>query len=549
MTLAKHKMMLRSRTAASMVLAAGRVVFLFSSAITLTAQPINPVPTPVQLPTPITVAYTFSPATNYSPFLGYTNQEGAFCRASLVQDGVGRLYGVAPSGGSYGGGTVFTVRPDGGNFTVLHAFTALAYAAQLPNPILTNPDGNKPTGLILGIDGWLYGTTAQGGTNACGTIFKLSTDGITFSNIHNFAVTEGENPQGGLVQGPEGTLYGTAENGGTNGSGTVFRLNPDGSGFTALYHFTALNAGTNEDGTQPCSGLILGSDGTLYGAARYGGPSGSVRAFSPSPVGSGTLFSIRTNGASFSVIHGFTTFSGDLLQPTNGDGASPTAALLLGQDGRLYGTAPEAGPGGSGILFCLERDGSNFTVLHAFDYAPPLGFPDASYGLYPYGGLIAGSDGLLYGAAYGGGYFPNGGFFAGTLYRLDPDGSGLALLHSFAELDGVMKTNADGAKPSSTLLQANDGRFYGLTSAGGANASGTLFSFAPPVVLEVRASNGLVVLTWPASATNFVMETTDTAAAGSVWTPLTNTIITVSNSFRLALSPNNPAAFFRLHQR
>jgi uncharacterized repeat protein (TIGR03803 family) len=538
------RMMLGPTTAGSMAVAAGCVMFLCASNLRLTAQPANPVPTPVQLPTPITVAYNFSPATNYVPFLGYTNQDGAFCTANLIQDGSGRLYGVAPSGGSFGGGTVFSTRPEGGDFAVLHTFSLLSSRSGM-----SNSDGNQPTGLILGRDGWLYGTTGQGGTNGFGTIFKLSTDGLSFTNIHNFAVNDGENPQGGLVQGPDGTLYGTAENGGSNGSGTVFSLNPDGSGFAVLYNFTALTAGTNVDGTQPCSGLILGSDGTLHGVARYGGPSGSVRAFGPSPIGSGTLFSLRTNGAGFTVIHAFTRFSGDVLQPTNGDGASPTAALLLGHDGRLYGAAPEAGPGGSGILFRLERDGSNFTLLHAFDYAPPLGFPDASYGLYPYGSLIQGSDGLLYGAAYSGGYFPSGGYFAGTLYRLNPDGSGLALLHSFGEEDPLTDTNADGANPFGTLLQANDGRFYGLTSAAGINGSGTLFSFSPPVVLQVSTSNNFVILTWPASATNFVAETSETAGAGSVWTPLTNTTVTISNNFSLALSANSSAAYFRLHQR
>ena len=534
----------RIRRAGTTVLAAGCIAFLFVPVLTLAAQPPQHLPGPVQLPTPITVAYSFSPATNYVPFVGYTNQEGAFCTASLIQGEGGRLYGVARSGGRFGGGTVFSAQPDGNDFTVLHTFSALQGRSGI-----SNFDGSKPMSLILGLDGWLYGTTVQGGTNGFGTIFKLSSDGVSFTNLHNFALDDGQNPRGGLVQGPDGTLYGTAQNGGTNGSGTVFRLNPDGTAFAVLHNFTALSSGTNADGTQPCSGLTLAADGTLYGTTKYGGPSGSIRVVGPSPIGSGTLFSIRTNGADFSVIHAFATFRGDFYQQTNSDGASPTAALLLGKDDRLYGSAPEAGRGGSGVLFRLDRNGSNFTVLHAFNYAPPLGFPDASYGLSPYGGLAQGSDGLLYGAAWAGGFFPDGGFLAGTLYRVNPDGSGLALLHSFAELTGGGTTNADGADPVVTLLQAHDGRFYGLTSAGGVNASGTLFSFAPPVLLEVSRSNSLVTLTWPASASNFVLETSGTAAPGSFWTSQTNGIVTIGNSFRLDLSPNSPAAFFRLNQR
>jgi len=514
------------------------VAFLLASALTLAAQPGNPTPTPVQLPTAVSVVYSFSSTTSY---VVYTNHDGAFCSASLIQDASGKLYGVAPSGGDFGGGTMFSIRTDGSGFTVLHTFSAFT-----GRPI---SDGSKPTGVILGTDGWLYGTTAQGGTNAFGTIFRLSTDGVTFANLHNFAANDGQNPQGGLVQGPDGTLYGTAQNGGTNGSGTIFRLNPDGTVFAVLYHFTALNTDTNVDGTQPSSGLILGNDGTLYGAARYGGPSGSIRALGPSLIGSGTLFSIKTNGTAFTVIHAFTKFSGDFLEPTNGDGASPSSALLMGQDGRLYGTAPEAGLGGSGVLFRLDPDGSNFTALHAFNYVSHTMARDTSYGLYPYGGLTEGGDGLLYGAAYGGGYFPNGGYFAGTLYRLHKDGSNLALLHSFAGKNPLTETNADGANPLAGLLQANDGKFYGLTRAGGPYASGTLFSFAPPVLLQMSTLNSFVVLSWPASATNFVLETSNTAGTDSDWTPLTNSIITVSNSFCLTLSPNRSDAFFRLHQR
>jgi uncharacterized repeat protein (TIGR03803 family) len=489
------------------------------------------------------VARSFTAGANSNPFIGFTNQEGAYCTANLIQGGDGRLYGVAPSGGSFGSGTVFRTSPGASDFTVLHAFSTLSFR---PGP--SNSDGSGPTGLIQGTDGWLYGTTAQGGTNGFGAIFKLSTDGLSFTNIHDFAVDDGEYPKGGLVQGPDGALYGTAEMGGANGSGTVYRLNPDGSGFAVLYAFTALNAGTNADGTQPLGGLVLASDGTLYGSARYGGPSGSHRVFVQAPVGSGTLFSIGTNGSNFTVLHAFTTFTG-FVTPHNAEGASPTAALLLGQDGWLYGSAPEAGPGGSGTLFRLDPNGSNFTVLHAFGYAPFPGSLDASYGLYPQGGVVQGSDGLLYGAAWGGGFFPNGGYFAGTLYRLNPDGSGLALLHTFTELDQVAHTNADGAGPSATLLQANDGKIYGLTSAGGINGTGTLFSFVPPVVLEVSASNSLVILTWPASATNYFLETSGAVAAGALWTPLTNNIVTVSNSFRLTLSPTNSAAFFRLHRQ
>jgi uncharacterized repeat protein (TIGR03803 family) len=328
----------------------------------------------------------------------------------------------------------------------------------------------------------------------------------------------------------------------------VFSLGPDGANFTVLHDFTGLSNGTNADGINPCGKLILSTDCTLYGTARYGGPSGSIRGFSPSPIGSGTIFSLKTNGAAFTVLHSFDWFGGDFLTPTNSDGASPVGNLLLDSDGKfLYGTAPEAGAGSSGTIFCVGTDGSDFTVLHAFNLFPHV-LSYAGYGLYPYGGLVQGNDGLLYGACYGGGY-PDGIYFAGTIYRLNPDGTGLALLHSFSGLDGLTETNVDGANPYSTLLKGNDGRFYGLTSAGGPNGSGTVFSFAPPLVLQINATNGLVALTWPASATNFVLETSSTIVTSTAWTLLTNGITTVNNNLSLTLPASGGAAFFRLHAK
>jgi uncharacterized repeat protein (TIGR03803 family) len=465
--------------------------------------------------------------------------DGAFCTAALARGSDDKLYGVAPGGGDFGSGTVFKLNRDGSDFTVLHAFTTLP-----PRSGPSNSDGMIPTGLISGSDGKLYGTASRGGSNGFGAIFKLNTDGSGFTNLYCFAASDGQNPQGGVIQGPDGMLYGTAQNGGANGSGTVFKLGPDGQNLTVLYDFTALIDGTNSDGIQPYSGLVLSGD-TLYGTARYGGPSGSIRASPQQPIGSGTLFSLKTNGTGFRVLHSFETFSGNSLAPKNNDGASPYAALILGKDGKIYGNAPEAGPGAAGTIFSTGTNG-NYTVLHAFGTPPHTFF--AGYGLYPFGGLVEGDDGKLYGAAYGGGYVPNGGHFAGTVYRLNRDGSGLALLHSFSSPDPVTETNIDGSSPFATLLKGNDGKMYGVTSAGGTNNSGTLFSFAPPIALEVATSNRFVQLTWPISATNFFLETCDRLSSSSTWTALTNNIATEGDDFSLTLAATNGAAFFRLHQ-
>src|SRR4051794_25829540 len=166
------------------------------SILTAAAQgPGSPDKPPFQLPTPIRVLYSFSAATNFG--LGYANAEGASCMASLVQGGDGRLYGVAPSGGGFGSGTVFGLNTNGGGLMVLHTFSVLAWRAGM-----SNEDGANPTGLLRGMDGSLYGTGSQGGTNGSGALFKVNLDGSGFTNLHNFAETDGANPQGGMVQGP-----------------------------------------------------------------------------------------------------------------------------------------------------------------------------------------------------------------------------------------------------------------------------------------------------------------------------------------------------------
>jgi uncharacterized repeat protein (TIGR03803 family) len=154
-----------------------------------------------------------------------------------------------------------------------------------------------------------------GGTYGNGTVFALNTDGTAFTNLHRFAATsggslpnlhnlDGINPQGDLILSGT-TLYGTATYGGTNGNGTVFAINIDGTGFTILHSFTSESGSTNTDGASPFGGLVLFSN-TLFGTATKGGN-----------YGNGTVFSINTDGTSFANLHSF----------NGSDGGSPFGAL------------------------------------------------------------------------------------------------------------------------------------------------------------------------------------------------------------------------------
>ena len=139
-------------------------------------------------------------------------------------------------------------------FTNLHSFTATL------NPNATNSDGYYPVAELLLSGHTLYGTASFGGSWGSGTVFKLNTDGIAFTNLHSFTAlstgspytnSDGYGPLSGLII-ASNTLYGTTSGGGVFGYGTVFKLNTDGTGFTNLYSFTG-----SGDGAYPQAKLIL----------------------------------------------------------------------------------------------------------------------------------------------------------------------------------------------------------------------------------------------------------------------------------------------------
>ena len=146
-------------------------------------------------------------------------------------------------------------------------------------------------------------------------MFALNANGTaSFTNLYEFADgNDGGNPEAGLVLSGD-ALYGTTENGGTNGSGSVFAVNSDGTGFTNVYSFTG-----DSDGAVPLGGLIL-SGGTLYGTASEGGTNGS-----------GTVFAVNTNGTGFTVLHGLRPLSSTILRPTATEATPASRFDLIGK--------------------------------------------------------------------------------------------------------------------------------------------------------------------------------------------------------------------------
>jgi uncharacterized repeat protein (TIGR03803 family) len=151
--------------------------------------------------------------------------------------------------------------------------------------------------LIEGQDGKLYGMTGDGGSNDVGTVFRLNEDGSGFALLHSFSGQDGAHPDAALyertgaflLEGGDGAIYGTTFYGGSNGLGTVFKLNKDGSAYLVLHHFS----GGDADGAYPVVGLLEGSDGVLYGATSA--DSNSL----------GTVFSLNKDGSSYRVLHFF----------------------------------------------------------------------------------------------------------------------------------------------------------------------------------------------------------------------------------------------------
>jgi uncharacterized repeat protein (TIGR03803 family) len=365
---------------------------------------------------------------------GASASDGATPKAGLIQAADGNFYGTTEAGGSNGNGTVFEMIPGNAPVTVniLHSFSGAAAEGALPRG-----------GLYIGSDGRLYGTTQIGGAANLGTVYVLATDGSAFGVLHSFGGSnaDGANPQVALVQGADGSYYGTALNGGPHNTGTVFKITADGS-LSTLHTF---GGQAPANGLNPAGELVLAADGKLYGTTSAGG-SNTV----------GTVFSVRTDGSGLTTLHTFGS--------SPSDGANAAAGLVRGADGNFYGTTLNGGSNGYGTVYSITPDGS-LSTLHSFGNF--TGADQANDGFNPEGRLVPGSDGNFYGTTLTG-----GSKFQGTIFRVTPGGV-------FTSLYSLGTAASDGSQPSAGLVDGKNGNFYGTTYSGGAGGSGTVFSVSP----------------------------------------------------------------------
>jgi uncharacterized repeat protein (TIGR03803 family) len=190
-----------------------------------------------------------------------------FLPASLTRTHDGNLYGVSSGGGANKKGFIFRIRPDASGIDIIYNFA--------------KPEGIAPMGKLLeGHDGYLYGTARRGGAHSFGVIYKISQTG-QYTKLFEFDGNNGRWPSGDLVQDEDGYLYGTTSSREKFRNGIVFRIKPDGTELTRLYEF-AEGAGNTPDGP-----LLLGNDGLLYGNAPSGGPPHLLRGFKVAKDGSG----------------------------------------------------------------------------------------------------------------------------------------------------------------------------------------------------------------------------------------------------------------------
>jgi uncharacterized repeat protein (TIGR03803 family) len=322
----------------------------------------------------LTILHSFNPSAG----------DGSYPQAGVVFGPDGNLYGTTYLGGTYGGGTVYTVTPSGtGTETVLYNFTGAA-------------DGCSPNAdVVFDSEANLYSTALYCGAYGWGTVFKLSPSGSgigtgPFTTLHGFTGgNDGGYPLAGLLLGPgsEGNLYGTTYQGGTHGFGTVFKVTSSGKE-TVLHSFNA----NGKDGFLPEAGLVPGSTGNVVGTTNKGGT-----------VGVGTVFEVSVSGIE-TIIYSF--------KAGKDDGISPNTGLVTTGTNEGCGVTYYGGAYDLGTVYCGNTSGAE-TVLHNFVH-------NGKDGYNPNGPLALDKSGNLYGTTVNGGNGGCGVYGCGTVFKIVP---------------------------------------------------------------------------------------------------------------------------------
>jgi hypothetical protein len=394
----------------------------------------------------------------------------------------GRLWGRTTYGGSNNQGAVIWSMVPGKpkTYRVEHSFGGRATAvgggsvADVANPhhdwLRVGPDGHT-----------LFGAALWGSDGGQGGVYSFDTVSRTYRVLHGFAgigktnpggvAEDGANPHSNAVpiqvvdsRGAKKTvLIGMTAAGGTEGNGSLYQMDLDGSHFRILHSFIPA------EGDVP-HGFVIQRGSTIYGMTRLGGitPAASAFAsaedFSNYADGNGVVFRYDLKSGTYRILHGF-SYAGPLAAPTlpGGvvDGAVPDHGGLVFSNNRLWGLTTQGGTNGGGVVFSMRPDGSDYRINHTFG-APALA-GDLSQ---PHGTLMPGPNGMLYALTSLGGATASGG-----VLRVNPRNGNYRLVYSFAAGAG----GVDGIDNPVVTQDAN-GRIvlYGMTKLGGAVQSSLL---------------------------------------------------------------------------
>ncbi|WP_353061956.1 Ig-like domain repeat protein [Tunturibacter psychrotolerans] len=420
----------------------------------------------------------FSSAYTQPAIVDVFSFEGAYhCGGSCAPDGEGssnslmlasdgNFYGATVSGGTLMNGVLFKLTPDG-TYTDIHNFGF-------------TPDGaTVVTSLMEAFDGNLYGVTDSGGANYRGTIFQYNLSTGVFTTVYNFVVGGGSYSQ--LIDDGKGHLYGSTSDDGLYGLGNIFSWNYKTNSYTDIYDFT-----NGVDGKLPWGGILVASDGRIYGTSRFGGPTDHTGT----GFGDGVAWSMDVQGTDFKVIHNFGASATD--------GYSPVQGFVEGPDHALYSTTLYGGKdcsannnsNGCGTLYKVTPNGADptYTQVYAFSLS-------AGQGVNPqHGSPTLGGDGKLYVVGPQGGPTDYGQLMAFTTAGVYTD------VHDFA----VVGASDTSGIPSAAVLEDQLGNLWGGTIIGGEHQNGDIFKIeagiAPAITLTASTTTSdvdqTVKLTW-----------------------------------------------------
>jgi len=453
---------------------------------------------------------------SYTPttLASFNGTDGAYPEGGLIADAAGDLFGTTYGGGA-SSGTVFELVNNGGGSYTLTTLVVFNY---------NGSNGAGPvSGLLADAAGDLFGTTAFGGAYGVGSVFEIAKTGGSYAStpttLASFNGTDGKYPVANLIADPAGDLFGTTNNGGAYGDGTVFEIAKSGSsyaGLTTLVNFNFTN------GFDPEGSLITDAAGDLFGTTYGGGASDE-----------GTVFEIAKTGGSYaSTPTTLASFNGT-------DGAGPQGGLIADAAGDLFGTTYGGGANSYGTVFELVNNGGgSYSLTTVFSF-------NGANGANPVAGLIADAAGDLFGTTYYGGANNDGTAFelSGTGFQVTPTtgatitvGNGNDTVSAGAN-DAITLGNGNdwvyaGASDLITLGNGNDTVAFGVSPSPATIGNETVNDFNP--AHDVIGFNEALLANYMA-----VMGATTQVGSDTVIKIDTNESVTLTNVIASTLSSNN----------